>query len=115
MSRAVLAMKAGGYGRVHDYLSDDTTHGEVKRKSAEIATKVMGMAIDIPKEERLDLDQGADTDQIKPTKKMPERKTKQERVKAEKRRAEVRLIYYTKHRFYALLSQCCRNEPSPRQ
>ncbi len=49
---------------------------------------VMGMAVDISSKEVVDRE--GDGDEIRLTKKMPERKTKQERAKAAKRRAEVR-------------------------
>lgn len=49
--------------------------------------RFMGMAIDISKEDSRIVDE--DGDGIKPTKRMPERKTKQERLKAAKRRSQV--------------------------
>lgn len=60
---------------------------EDARKAGDDADRIMGMAVDKPEEREGDEDEDEVT--IKPTKKMPERKTKQERAKAAKRRAEV--------------------------
>ena len=62
---------------------------EEARKVSETQPGVLSMRLDIPQDGQEE--QSEPEDDVRPTKKIPERKTKQERRKVEQRKAEVNL------------------------